>query len=66
MRLEQTCLCAGNTSQSRFKLRGGAVKHVEVCFSPREDGESSFQSLSWHCEVGASLFMYGKDWTKAF
>ena len=37
------------------------MKHVEACFSPREDGESSFHTLWWHCEVGASLFLCGQD-----
>ena len=30
VRLEQACLCAGNTSQIRFNLRGCAVMHVGV------------------------------------
>ena len=30
VRLEQACLCAGNTSQIRFNLQGCAVMHVEV------------------------------------
>ena len=42
------------------------MKHVEACFSPREDGESSLHPLWWHCEVGASQFMCGKDLTKPF
>ena len=31
VRLVQTCLCAGKTFQRRFNLRGGAVKHLQVC-----------------------------------
>ena len=30
VRLEKACLCAGNTSQIRFNLRGCAVMHVEL------------------------------------
>ena len=33
VRLEQACLCAGNTSQNRFNLPGCAVMHVESCLS---------------------------------
>ena len=30
MGVEQACLCAGNTSQIRFNIRGCSVMHVEV------------------------------------
>ena len=40
MRLVQACLCPEKTR--RFNLRGGTVKHVQACLSPREDRESSF------------------------
>ena len=42
VRLVQACLCEGETSQCRFKLRRGAVKLGLVCLSAREDRESSF------------------------
>ena len=36
------------------------MKHVEAGLSAREDRENSFHHWK-HCEVGASLFMCGKD-----
>ena len=51
VRLEQACLCAGKTSQSRFNLRGCAVKRVEACLIAREDRESSFH----HCRGTVTL-----------
>ena len=38
-------LLFGKVLKSRFKLPGGAVKHVQACLSSREDRENSFH----HC-----------------
>ena len=43
-------LC-GKELKSRFKLPGGAVKHVQACLSAREDRESCFH----HCRGSVSL-----------
>ena len=43
--LLQAGLCAGKTSESRFNLRGGDVKHMQSCLSASKDLESSFH----HC-----------------
>ena len=65
MRMVQACLCAVKTSIRRFNLRGGTLKHVEASLSATDDRESSFHH--WRpCEVGASLFLYGKDLIKQF
>ena len=37
------------------------MKHLQSCLSAREDLESSFHRCGWPSEVGASLFVCGKD-----
>ena len=39
------CVCPEITLQSRFKRRGGAVKHVQACLTASIDQESSLH----HC-----------------
>ena len=31
VKLEETCLYAGNTLQRRFSRRGGALEHMQAC-----------------------------------
>ena len=37
------------------------MKHVQACLSSKKDRESNFLGCDKRCEVGASLFMCGKD-----
>ena len=40
----QAYLSAGKVQESHVHHSGGPVKHVEVCLSARNDGESSFDN----------------------
>ena len=42
------------------------MKHVKDCLRAREDGQKRFSPLRSHCELGASLFMCGKDLKTTF
>ena len=45
MKLVQACVCARNTLQCRFKLGGGAVKHVQACSVPVKIEKAVFTTV---------------------
>ena len=56
----QACLWAGITLQRHLNRRGGAIKHVQVCFCASTDRESSFH----HCGDSVKLvqaFLYAEN-----